>query len=327
MDVRGRFRRRAPAHRQQDAGPKDIDESTDTYDTIDWLVKNVPNNNGRVGMWGISYPGFYVSSGIIDSHPALKAVSPQAPIGDWFIGDDFHHNGAFFLPHAYNFYAVFGQPRTGPGFIDAEAVRARNTRWLQVLPADGADQERARAVPAEARYRHRLHGTRWSEHPNYDEFWKARRILEHLHNIKPAVLTVGGWFDAEDLYGALNTYASIEQKNPGITNTIVMGPWFHGGWARSDGDRLGQRALRLEDVRILPRPDRAAVLQHLPEVLHRQLQGEPARSLHVRDRLEPVAHVRPVAAEERRAEGAVSRAERQAVIQRARPNATASTNT
>src|SRR4029434_3050494 len=132
QDVRGTFMSEGEfedvrPHNPNKKSPKDIDESSDTYDTIEWLVKNVPNNNGRVGAWGISYPGFYVSSGIIDSHPALKAVSPQAPIGDWFVGDDFHHNGAFFLPHAYNFYAVFGQPRTGPGFTDPKPFQHGTT--------------------------------------------------------------------------------------------------------------------------------------------------------------------------------------------------------
>jgi uncharacterized protein len=243
QDVRGKWMSEGDfvdvrPHIDHKAGPKDIDESSDTFDTIDWLVKNVPNNNGRVGMWGISYPGFYVSSGIIDSHPALKAVSPQAPIGDWFVGDDFHHNGAFFLPHAYNFYATFGQPRIGPGFTDPKPFQHGTTDGYKFFLQMGTVQKGLEL------YRQKLGNgipfmNEMAEHPNYDDFWKARRILDHLHNIKPAVLTVGGWFDAEDLYGALNTYASIEQKNPGISNRIVMGPWFHGGWARSDGDRLG----------------------------------------------------------------------------------------
>jgi uncharacterized protein len=242
-DVRGKWMSEGDfvdvrPHIDNKRGPKDIDESSDTYDTIDWLVNNVTTHNGRVGMWGISYAGFYVSSGIIDSHAALKAVSPQAPIGDWFVGDDFHHNGAFFLPHAYNFYAVFGQPRTGPGFIAPKAFDHGTPDGYKFFLQMGAIKNGLEL------YRQKLGtGIAFMEemflHPSNDEFWKTRRILEHLRNIKPAVLTVGGWFDAENLYGTLNTYASIEQKNPGVTNTIVMGPWFHGGWARSDGDRLG----------------------------------------------------------------------------------------
>ena len=246
QDVRGKWMSEGEydnmrPHIEKKAGPKDIDESTDTYDTIEWLVKNAPNNNGRVGMFGISYPGFYVSSGIIDSHPALKAVSPQAPIGDWFVGDDFHHNGAFFLPHAYNFYASFGQPRPKPMGPTDEYPKS----FSHGTP-DGYKffLEMGTIKNGLEIYKQKL-GTNISfmeemaQHPNYDEFWQARNILPHLKNIKPAVMTVGGWFDAEDLYGALNTYAYIERQNPTTTNMIVMGPWFHGGWARSDGDRLG----------------------------------------------------------------------------------------
>ena len=217
---------------------KDIDESTDTYDTIEWLIKNIPNNNGRVGMWGISYPGFYTSAGSIDSHPALKAVSPQAPIGDWFIGDDFHHNGAFFLPHAYNFFSGFGQPRSGPGLNRPKPFSHGTPDGYKFFLEMGTIKNGLEI------YKKQL-GTNipfmeeMAQHPNYDEWWQARNILPRLKNIKPAVMTVGGWFDAEDLYGALQTYAHIEKQNPATTNMIVMGPWFHGGWARGDGDRLG----------------------------------------------------------------------------------------
>ena len=212
-----------------------VDESSDTYDTIDWLVKNVPNNNGRVGMWGISYPGFYVSMAIMEAHPALRAASPQAPIANWFLGDDFHHNGTFFLPHAFNFLSVFGLPRPKPttdfppGF--QHGTPDGYNFFLEMGPLANANKKHLHdRVPI------------WNEmmeHPNYDGYWQARSTLPHLKNIKPAVMTVGGWFDAENLYGALNTYKTIEKLNPGISNTLVMGPWFHGGWARSDGDFLG----------------------------------------------------------------------------------------
>ena len=240
QDVRGRlmsegeFENVRP-HKSQKSGPRDIDESTDTYDTIEWLLKNVANNNGRVGMWGISYPGFYVSMGTIDAHPALKAASPQAPIADWFIGDDFHHNGALFLPHTFNFFATFGRPRPKPttefpprfshGTPDGYKF------FLDMGPLYQADKKYFKGQIAF-----------WNEalnHPNYDDFWQARNVLPHLKNIKPAVMTVGGWFDAEDLYGALNTYKAIEKANPGIYNTLVMGPWYHGGWSRAEGDFLG----------------------------------------------------------------------------------------
>jgi uncharacterized protein len=215
--------------------PSDIDESSDTYDTIDWLVKNIPNNNGRVGMWGISYPGFYTAVGTIDAHPALKAASPQAPISDWFIGDDFHHNGTFFLPHAFNFYASFGRPRPTPTKTFGQAFKHGTPDgykfFLEMGPLANADKKY-------------LHGdipfwNEMMEHPNYDAWWQARNTRPHLKNIKPAVMTVGGWFDAEDLFGALNTYKSVEKQSPGANNILVMGPWFHGGWSRGDGEGLG----------------------------------------------------------------------------------------
>ncbi|HEX9654767.1 MAG TPA: CocE/NonD family hydrolase [bacterium] len=214
---------------------KDIDESTDTYDTIAWLVKNIPNNNGKVGMWGISYPGFYTAVGIIDAHPALVAASPQAPIADWF-WDDFHHHGAFFLPHSFNFFASFGLPRPQP-------TTQRNARFDHGTP-DGYRfflEEMGPLKNADEKY---LKGrvafwTDMVEHPNYDAFWQARNLRPHLRDIKPAVMTVGGWFDAEDLFGALKIYQEIEKNNRGAFNILVMGPWRHGGWARDDGTTLG----------------------------------------------------------------------------------------
>ncbi|HET9478326.1 MAG TPA: CocE/NonD family hydrolase, partial [Pyrinomonadaceae bacterium] len=222
-------------HNPKKSGPKDIDESTDAWDTIDWLLKNVPTNNGRAGMWGISYPGFYTSMGVIDAHPALKAASPQAPIADWFIGDDFHHNGALFLPHAFNFFATLGKPRPQrttefpPRFVHGTPDGYRF--FLDLGPLPNANRKYLKGEIAF-----------WNDlmnHPNYDDYWQARNIRPHLRNIKPAIMTVGGWFDAEDLFGALETYKAIEAANPGARNTLVMGPWFHGGWARSDGDMLG----------------------------------------------------------------------------------------
>ena len=217
-------------------GPKDIDESSDTYDTIDWLVKNIPNNNGRIGMWGISYPGFYTAVGAIDAHPALKAASPQAPISDWFIGDDFHHNGTLFLPHAFNFFAGFGRPRPRP------TARANDSRFIHGTP-DGYKffLEMGPLANADRKYFHGniAYWNEMMEHPNYDEYWQARNTRPHLRNIKPAVMTVGGWFDAEDLFGALNTYKYVEKQSPGAYNILVMGPWFHGGWERGDGEGLG----------------------------------------------------------------------------------------
>ncbi len=217
-------------------GPKDIDESSDTYDTIDWLVKNIPNNNGRVGMWGISYPGFYTAVGAIDAHPALKAASPQAPISDWFIGDDFHHNGTFFLPHAFGFFSGFGRPRPKP------TATASGQRFSYPTP-DGYEffLDMRTLANGDKEYFHGniAYWNEMMEHPNYDSYWQARNTRPHLKNIKPAMMTVGGWFDAEDLFGALNTYKSVEKQSPGAYNILVMGPWFHGGWARGDGAGLG----------------------------------------------------------------------------------------
>ncbi len=219
--------------------PKDIDESTDTYDTIDWLLKNVAGNNGRVGTYGISYPGFYTSAGAIDSHPALKAISPQAPVSDWFIGDDMHHNGATFLAQNYGFFAFFGQPRPTPT-SDIATIKPFNQGtedgYKYFLEMGGLSN-------SDDAYRKQIGDIRfWNqmmEHPNYDKFWQDRNILPKLKNIKAAVMTVGGWYDNEDLYGALHTYRHIEKQNPGIYNILVMGPWFHGGWERSEGDWLG----------------------------------------------------------------------------------------
>jgi putative CocE/NonD family hydrolase len=240
QDVRGRvmsegeFVNMRP-HNPNKNGSKDVDESSDTYDTIDWLLKNVPNHNGRVGQWGISYPGFYAAAGMIDAHPALKASSPQAPVTDWFVGDDFHHNGALFLPHCFNFMANFGRPRpepttkSGPRF-EHETPDGYDF-FLRLGPLPNAD---ARYFKGEIAF--------WNEamrHGTYDDFWQARNLRQHLKNIKPAVLTVGGWFDAENLFGALETFKKVEANSPPSANHLVMGPWSHGGWSRGDGAALG----------------------------------------------------------------------------------------
>jgi uncharacterized protein len=223
-------------HRPAKHGPSEIDESSDTHDTIAWLLEHVPFNNGRVGQWGISYPGFYTSAGAIDSHPALKAVSPQAPIADWWRGDDWHRHGAFTLQMAFSFYSAFGRPRPKPvddrtwklfeyGTPDAYQF------YLDLGPISEVDAKHFKGDIAF-----------WKDlvaHPDYDAFWQERNLLPHLRNIKAAVMVVGGWYDTEDLYGPLSTYRAIEAQNRGIENTIVMGPWRHGGWHRSGGEKLG----------------------------------------------------------------------------------------
>jgi len=217
-----------------------IDETTDTYDTVDWLIKNVPNNNGRVGVWGISYPGFYTSMAGIDGHPAVKAISPQAPVSDWFHGDDINHNGALFLAQNYSFFAYFGQQRPAPtGTNDYVKPFASGTQDGYKFYLDmGGLGKSGDWFWQKMAFRSKF----WDQmllHPNYDQFWKERNILPHLKNIHAAVMTVGGWYDDEDLYGALNTYQAIEKQNPGIFNVLVMGPWCHGCWERSEGSWLG----------------------------------------------------------------------------------------
>jgi uncharacterized protein len=214
---------------------KDIDESTDTYDTVDWLVKNIPGNNGRVGISGISYPGFYSSMGAIDAHPAVKAVSPQAPVSKWMSGDDFFHNGAFLLSHAFDFYVRFGHPRPeptstpSPGF--AHLTPDGYKFFMEMGPVPNANTKYMKNdVPF------------WNEmmrNGMWDAFWEARDVLPHLRNIKPAMMEVGGWYDTENLYGALHSYQAIEKNNPATFNILVMGPWSHGEWAANDGERLG----------------------------------------------------------------------------------------
>jgi putative CocE/NonD family hydrolase len=214
-----------------------VDEATDTFDTIDWLVKNLPNNNGKVGQSGISYPGFYTACGLVGSHPALKAASPQAPVLDWFVGDDFHHNGALFLPHAFNFLANFGHPRPYP-------TSKAGVPFDHGTPDGYEFFLKLGALPnADARY-YKGDVPFWDEmmqHGTYDAYWKAKNLRPHLKDVKPAVMTVGGWFDAENLFGALECYRNIEANSPGISNTLVMGPWYHGQWggSRNTGESLG----------------------------------------------------------------------------------------
>jgi len=213
----------------------EIDESSDTYDTIDWLIKNIVNNNGNVGVYGISYPGFYSAMSLNDSHPALKAVSPQAPIADWFVGDDMHHNGAFTLSLSYIFFSSFGRERPYP----------TNERIGRIIELDGNSYDYFMNIgPLQNVNKNYFHEKIqfWNDfinHGTYDKFWQSRNTLNYLNDVTPAVMTVGGWYDNEDLYGALNTYKTIEQKNKENKNILVMGPWYHGGWARSTGDTFG----------------------------------------------------------------------------------------
>jgi putative CocE/NonD family hydrolase len=216
--------------------PKDIDESTDTYDTIEWLLKNIPNNNGKAGMIGISQPGFHVAASMMDAHPALKAVSPQAPTADYYMGDDVYHNGAFMLAANFGFYGFF-LPRSGA------PTRPKDGPDFDFGTPDGYEFFLNMGPLAESNKKYfNGEATYWQEivdHTNYDEFWQQRSLWKFMTNVRPAVLNVGGWFDAEDPMGPFHTYRAVEKNNPSTVNTIVMGPWCHGCWARGAGDRLG----------------------------------------------------------------------------------------
>jgi putative CocE/NonD family hydrolase len=208
-------------------GPDGIDESSDTYDTVEWLINNIPNNNGNVGQWGISYPGFYTTAGLPDAHPALVASSPQAPISDFFF-DDFHHHGAYLQSYWY-VTPLFGIQHEGP----------TDTAWYDFPDVGTQDgyyfYKDKLGIQKNTKNFFREDNFFWNElaaHPNYDEFWQQRNILPHLKGIDHNVMVVGGWFDAEDLYGPLNTYKTIEKNNPEANNMLVMGPWSHGDWAR-----------------------------------------------------------------------------------------------
>ena len=210
---------------------KDIDEGSDTYDTIDWLVKNVANNNGKVGQYGISYPGFYTAAGILSNHPALKASSPQAPISDFFF-DDFHHNGAFIEGYFFTF-PVFGVQKTD----------TTSKAWYSMLKPDSKDGyqyllDLGPLKNADKFYHDNFFWQETINHPNYDEFWQKRGLLKHYGKVKPAVMLVGGWFDAEDLTGPLAIYKTINKSDPNAYNTIVMGPFGHGRWSRETGHTM-----------------------------------------------------------------------------------------
>ena len=210
---------------------KDIDESTDTYDTLEWLVKNIAFNNGKVGQYGTSYPGFYSAVGALAKHPALVASSPQAPISDFFF-DDFHHNGAFLMGY-FKTFPVFGVQKT-----KAEEKAWYSDQSIKSTSRDGSlfyNEMGTLKQSVDKYYKNNFFMQEIVSHPNYDAFWQSRNLLPHLKNINHAVMTVGGWFDAEDLAGPLNIYKTIEKNNPKAKNSIVMGPFSHGGWSRESG--------------------------------------------------------------------------------------------
>jgi uncharacterized protein len=241
QDVRGRYLSEGSfvemrPHIDQKKSNQDVDDASDLYDTIDWLLKNVPNHNGKAGIWGISYDGFFTATSMIDSHPALKAASPQAPMIDLFMGDDSYHGGAFMLAANFSFYSSF-KPQENPElppktFVPFDyGTKDDYEFYLNSGPIAGLS--------------HYLEGKSalWDDqvrHDTYDEYWKVRNLAPHLKNIHCAVLNVGGWFDAEDLHGPLATFQAIDKNNSEIFNALVMGPWVHGGWGWRDGDHLGR---------------------------------------------------------------------------------------
>ncbi len=243
QDVRGTFMSEGEFDDVRPFNPNkmaatEIDEASDTYDTVEWLLKNIPNHNGRLGAYGISYPGFYTTMAALADHPAIKAVSPQAPVTNWFIGDDDHRNGALFLFDAFGFNMTFGMPRPEP-------TQMQWKPWSMDTP--DAYEFFLRMGPVANAQKNFFKGKNkyWNDvttHTTYDAFWQARTPEPHLkqraHKNWPAIMTVGGWFDAEDLYGALKTYANLEGNAGKLKNTLVMGPWSHGGWS-GDGEALG----------------------------------------------------------------------------------------
>lgn len=239
QDVRGKFMSEGEFVDVRPFNPnkkgKEIDEASDTYDAIEWMVNNIPGNNKRVGVFGISYPGFYSTMAALSGHPALKAVSPQAPVTDWFQGDDFHHNGAFMLMDGFGFYSGFGLPRPKPTKNWTPGFRIPSQDNYDFYLKTGALKNFSKIMGDSIAF--------WKDlmnHPDYDAWWEARNARNFVSNIKPAMLVVGGLFDAEDCFGAWNLYKAIEEKSRNTDNRLVMGPWFHGGWGgRGDGSYLG----------------------------------------------------------------------------------------
>lgn len=232
QDVRGRFMSEGEFENLRPALGT-TNEATDAYDTVDWLVKNIDGNNGRVGFYGCSYPGFYATYAALCNHPAVKAVSPQAPVTDWFMGDDVHHNGVMMLADSFNLMPMFSHTNHTP-----------TTEWLPTLEHDNSPDQYTYFLNATRdSLRSIMHpSTFWdimAEHPDYDEWWQQRDVRQYLYNITPAVLVVGGVFDAEDCFGAWNTYRAIRTQSPATDCRLVIGPWAHGAWSHEDAEILG----------------------------------------------------------------------------------------
>jgi putative CocE/NonD family hydrolase len=239
QDVRGRWMSEGEFEDVRPFNPnksgKEFDEASDTYDAIDWLVKNIPHNNNKVGVMGISYPGFYSTMASLSGHPSLKAVSPQAPVTDWFIGDDFHHNGAFFQMDGFAFYTSFGKPRPRPTTIGPSGFTYPNRDNYEFYLQAGTLKKLAQYMGDSIKFWKELYA-----HPDYDAWWQARNVRNFVNNVPngTATMIVGGLFDAEDCFGAWNVYKAIEQKAKN-NNKLVMGPWYHGQWSARDGSQMG----------------------------------------------------------------------------------------
>lgn len=240
QDVRGRYMSEGEFNWMNPYLPRkregEVDETTDTHDTIEWLLKHIPSNNGRVGVYGTSFPGHYAAQCLIDPHPALKAASPQAPMNDNWLGDDMHHNGAFFLPHGMNFMNGFDQPRTGlvTQYGERSFTHGTNDGYKFFLDLGSISNSVTKLGMDRARI-----WKLWMEHEDYDEYWQAQNVAQHMRRAdKVPTLWVGGWFDAEDLAGPLALHASVEKNTPVNQSKIVMGPWYHGSWNGGPGDTL-----------------------------------------------------------------------------------------
>lgn len=237
QDVRGRFMSEGtfvdvrPFNKNKKGN--ETDEASDTYDTIDWLIKNIKNNNGKVGVYGTSYPGFYSTEAALSGHPALVAVSPQAPVTDWFMGDDFHHKGAFFVMDGFSFYPFFGTPHPKPSTTYTHGFSFKSDDNYNAYLKTGSLKNFAKLMGDSIKFWQELYA-----HPNYDAWWQARNARNGLYDVKPAMLWVGGLFDAEDCFGAWNCYKATEKQSPQTNNRIVMGPWYHGQWSH-EGSFMG----------------------------------------------------------------------------------------
>ena len=288
QDVRGKFRSQGDFEvirplAPKPKGPTTVDESTDNHDAIAWVLANVGGHNGKVGQWGISYPGWQTTMGMVDAHPALAASSPQASPSDMFIGDDWHHNGAFRIMYAFSWLARNARRRDAPTEEGAGAFDYGTPSGYDFFLEAGS------AANIDDLY---FHGDvpAWNdfmEHDTYDDYWQRQNALPHLRDIRHPILNVAGWFDTEDFYGPMSIYRTIEAENPGTENTLVAGPWLHGGWSRMLGDQPGVRRVRRRDFGHLPA--RGAVpLLRASSPGRRRL--DRVRGVRLRDRVQRLAN-------------------------------------